>query len=177
MANNISNSVLAQAEHTIEQNLQPAIQQDYQKIVVAGLHILLDKGAGGFMAKLANSEDPIKDCGQNAAALVMIMRKEAKGVMSMSAAIPAGATLMIHGLDFVSRSKIAKVGAAELASAARVYTNTMFAKLGITPAMLHQLVAKAHGVTQNPQAMASLGQQSSAPQAPMKPASLLNGAA
>lgn len=171
MANDISNPILAEAEQTIESNLQPAMHDAYLKIVVAGLHILLDKGDAGFMAKLKSSKDPIGDCGRGAASLVMIMRKQAQGVMPMKAAIPAGMTLMIHGLDFVSRANIAKVDAPDLANAAQVYTDTLFAKLGITPSVLHQAIARAHAATQNPAVMAQVNRRAGA--APT--GSLING--
>lgn len=159
MAANISNPMLATTEQTLEKNLQPSIQQDYLKIVVAGMHILLDKGAAGFMAKLKSSKDPIGDCGRGAASLILVMKKQAQGVMPMKAAVPAGITLMLHGLDFVDRAKIEKVDAAALASASRAFTNTLFQKLNITPDMLNKAVAKAHAITQDPAEMEKINQR------------------
>jgi hypothetical protein len=152
----LSNPLLQQAENQIETNLVPDNKQNYMKIVVAGLHIALDKGAGGFMGRLRHSRDPITDCAQGAVALVLIMRRESKGVMPMKAMIPAGMTLMFHGLDFVDRAKIAKIAAPEIDRAARIFTNTLFAKLKITPAMLQHAAGRVHAITQDPAAMAAI---------------------
>lgn len=150
----LSNPLLQQAEEKLEANIaDPATKQNYFKIVVAGLHIALDKGPDSFMAKLRNSRDPISDCANGAAALVLIMRKESKGVMPMKAAVPAGMTLMFHGLDFIDRAKIAKVAEPDLDRATTIFTNTLFHRLGITPQMLHTAATNVHKITQNPAQM------------------------
>lgn len=164
---NLNNPLLQQTEDKIEGNLTPETRADYMKVVVAGLHIALDKGANGFMAKLRNSQDPIGDAARGAVALVLIMRKESRGVMPMKAAIPAGMTLMLHGLDFIDRAGVAKIAEPELDNAARTYTNTMFAKLKITPGMLQHAAGRVHEITQDPAAMAKINLKAGITRHPM----------
>jgi hypothetical protein len=153
LGGSLGNPLLQQAEDKVESGLTPENRANYLKIVVAGLRIALDKGPDSFMAKLRNSRDPISDCATGAVALVLIMRKQARGVMPMKAAIPAGMTLMFHGLDFIDRAKIAKIAEPELDRATTIFTNTLFQKLGITHAMLQQAASKVHAITQDPEAM------------------------
>lgn len=163
----LSNPVLQRAEQQLETNLSPDNRDNYMRIVVAGMHIALDKGADGFMGRLRNSQDPIGDCARGAVALVLVMRKEARGVMPMKAMIPAGMTLLFHGLDFIDRAKIAKVGEAQLDKAASIFTNTMFAKLKITPAMLQHAAGRVHAITQDPEAMAKINLKAGITRHPM----------
>lgn len=163
----LSNPLLQQAEEKVESGLTPQNRANYLKIVVAGLHIALANGPGSFMAKLRNSRDPISDCATGAVALVLIMRKQAQGVMPMKAAIPAGMTLMFHGLDFIDRAKISKVSEPELDRATTIFTNTLFQKLGITHAMLQQATARVHQITQDPDAMAKINLKAGLTRHPM----------
>jgi hypothetical protein len=147
----LNNPLLAQAEEKLEANIvDPATHQNYMKIVVAGLNIALDKGPDGFMGKLRNSRDPVSDCATGAVALLLIMRKESKGVMPMKAGVPAGMTLMFHGLDFIDRARIAKIAEPDLDRATTIFTNTLFHKLGITPKMLQTAATNVHKITQDP---------------------------
>lgn len=153
MAAGLNNALLRQAEAQLETNLTPDNRQNYMKVVVAGLNIALDKGADGFMARLANSQDPIGDCARGAVALVLIMRKQSRGVMPIKAMIPAGMTLMFHGLDFIDRAKIAKIAAPELDKASTIFTNFLFAKLKITADMLQHAAGRVHEMMQDPAQM------------------------
>jgi hypothetical protein len=152
----LTNPLLQQAEQQLESKLAPDNKPVYMKIVVAGLHIALANGPDGFMGKLRNSRDPVSDCARGAASLVLIMRKEAKGVMPMKAGIPAGMTLLFHGLDFIDRAKIAKVAEPEIDRAATIFTNFLFHKLGITPDMLHSMTGKVSAITRDPTSMAAI---------------------
>jgi hypothetical protein len=163
----LGNPLLQQAESKVETNLTPENRANYMKIVVAGLHIVLANGASGFMGKLRNSQDPISDCARGAASLVLIMRKQARGVMPIKAMIPAGMTLLFHGLDFIDRAKIANIAEPEIDRAASIFTNFMFAKLGITPAMLHQITGKVQRITNDPQSMAAINLKAGLTRHPM----------
>ncbi len=149
----LANPVLQQMESGIEAKLTPANRADYMKIVVAGMKIALANGPNGFMARLRKMPDPIAACAKGAVALVLIMRKESKGVMPMQAGIPAGVSLMLHGLDFIDRSGIVKIGQNEAARATTIFTNQLFHRLGITPAMLHSATARVHQIVQSPDDM------------------------
>lgn len=152
---NLSNKLLAQTERALEARLTPANRADYDKITVSGLHIALDKGPQGFLAKLHGAADPIGDCAKGAVALVLIMRKQARGVMPVQAMVPAALDLMLHGLDFIDRTGV-KIAEPELDRATGLFANELFHRLGITPAMLENATKKVNEIAQDPDSMAKI---------------------
>jgi hypothetical protein len=169
MPSQLANPLLQQTEDTIEHNLSvsPENLDNFNKIVVSGLHIALDKGANGFMASLAQSADPVADAAKGAISLVLIMRKDARGVMPLKAAVPAAMSLMLHALDFIDRSKIAPVGNPELVRATHIFADFMFARMGITKAGLANAAQKVHRITADPQSMAAINLKAGLTRHPM----------
>lgn len=153
MTDQTESPLLQAVEQKIESQLTPANRANYMKIVVAGMSAALAKGPDGLMGSLRNSKDPIADCAKGAVSLVIVLRKDAHGVMPVKAMIPAAMTLMLKALNFVDKTGIAQVGNDELVRATHVFTNTMFARLHITTDMLHQAASKVHGVLDDPAAM------------------------
>lgn len=149
----LGNPLLAATEQKIESGLTPENRQNYEKIVVAGLHAALDQGPQGLMASLRTSRDPVADAARGAVSLVIVLRKQAQGVMPIKAMIPAAMTLMLRALDLLDRSGIAKVGQPELVRATHVFTDFMFARMGITKRGLANAATKVQALTEDPQAM------------------------
>lgn len=141
-ASGLKNPLLQQVETKIEANIhEEQTRQEYQQIVTAGLHIALQGGLNSFAARIQHSRDPIGDVARSCVALVLVMRGQSKGnkPFPMQAGIPAGMTLLMHGLDFIDSAKIAKIAEPELEQATTIFVNTLFHKLGITPQMIQQL--------------------------------------
>lgn len=149
----LSNALLQQAEDMVESGLTPENRANYDKIVVAGMHAGLSGGPKSILASLQHSADPISDAAKGAVSLVLILRKEAKGVMPLKAMVPAGMTLMLKALDFVDRSKIAPVAQADLVRATHIFTDTVFARFGITKQGLASAGQKVYALTQDPVSM------------------------
>jgi hypothetical protein len=171
-ASDLNNPLLRTAQQKIESNIvDPGVHNDFLKIVVDGLHIAVANGANGFMAKLRNSHDPIGDCarGAVAVALLLIVHRESEGVMPMKAGIPAGMVLMLHGLDFIDHAGIAEIAEPQLDSATKTFTNELFHKLGITPAMLQHAAGRVHQITQDPTAMQAINLKAGIVKHPMAP--------
>ena len=152
----LTNPLLQEIETRIEANLAPENREAYLKIVVAGLHAALDKGAGGMIAPLLKSPDPIKGAAQGAVGLVLILKKEAKGVMPMKAAVPAGMTLMVRALDLLDRARVVKIGEPEIDRATHIFTDFLFARMGISKASLANATQQVHGVISDPTKMAAV---------------------
>jgi hypothetical protein len=172
MPSQLSNPMLQQIEDQIEQNLAAAPQNlaDYNKIVAAGMSHAMNKG-GAMLVQLAKAPDPIAGAAKGAVGLVLIMRKETQkpgaSPMPMKAAVPAAMTLMLHALDFVSRSKIAEVGQPELSRATHIFTDFLFARMGITKAGLANAAQKVHRLTQDPSAMSAINLKAGITRHPM----------
>jgi hypothetical protein len=148
-----TNPILQAAEDKIEDGLMPDTRANYMKIVVAGMHAGLAKGPDSILASLIKSSDPLSDAAKGAVSLVLILRKEAHGVMPLKAMVPAGMTLMLHALAFAERAGMIKVGAPELVKATHVFTDTVFARFGITRQGLANAANKIHTIMQDPAAM------------------------
>lgn len=155
-ASSLENPLLQQMQNAVEARLTPENLNDYNKVVVAGMHIALDRGPNGFMAKLNASHDPIGDCAKGAVALMLIMEKQAKGEMPREAAIPAATTLMLHGLDFIDRGGIVKIAEPELVRAITQFTNQLLWKIGVSPGMLEHAAARVHAIVQDPDMMSKI---------------------
>lgn len=166
-AGELSNPLLQQAEKQVESQLTPENQANYMKIVVAGMHVGLDKGPDGILAQLRQSADPISDAAKGAVSVVLILRRQARGVMPWKAAVPAAMTLMLKALDFVDRAKIAAVGEPELVRATHIFTDTMFARAGITKAGIANAAQKVHALTQDPTAMEKINLKAGTVRHPM----------
>lgn len=152
----MSNNLLQQAEQKVESQLTPETKSNYLRIVVAGQHVALDKGPNGILASLKDSKDPIADCAKGAVSLVLILRKQAKGVMPIKAMIPAAMTLLLKALDFADRSGIAKVGQPELVRATHTFTDFLFARMGITKDMLAKAGQRVQELTRDPATLAKI---------------------
>jgi hypothetical protein len=166
-ANQLTTPILATAERKIETQLDPGNRENYMRIVVAGMRAGLARGPDGILAHLRKSPDPVRDAARGAVNLALLLRRETKqGVMPLKAMVPAALTLMLHALDFVARTKLATVDNAALVRATHVFTNTLFQKLGITPAMLQKASAQVHAVTANPVSMQAVNLKLGAVQHP-----------
>jgi hypothetical protein len=165
--NQMSSPILEAAEQKIEEQLAQDDQnkQNYQKIVVAGMAAALSRGPDGILASLRKSPDPVRDAAKGAVSLVLILRRNARGVMPLKAMVPAAMTLMLRALDFVNRTGT-KIGTPELVRATHIFTNEVFAAFHITPAMLAHASTQVHALTQDPVAMAAINQKAGITQHP-----------
>ena len=155
----LSDPLLEQIRNEIERNLalDPQNKANFLKVVVAGLHLALDKGPNSLLAQLRQSRDPIADAAKGAVSLMIVMRKQAKGVMPLKAGIPAAAVLMLHALDFLDRSGTVKIGVPELTRATQIFGDFVFARFGISRQGLQQAAVKVHQIVQDPVAMQKIG--------------------
>lgn len=155
----LSNPLLQQAEDKIEAGLTPDNRANFDKIVVAGMHAALARGPNGILASLKLSKDPIADAAKGAVSLVLILRKQAHGIMPLKAMVPAGMTLMLKALDFADRSKITQVGQPELVRATHIFTDEVFKSFGITKQGLANAAQRVHAITQDPAAMQKISEK------------------
>jgi len=165
----MNNPLLAATEQNVEAGLDPQTAQNVMKITVAGMHAALDKGPDGILAQLKNSQDPITDAAKGAVSLVVILRKQAQGVMPLKAMVPAAMILMLKALDFVDRAGIAKVGQPELVRATHIFTDFLFARMGITKQGLANAAQRVHDLTNDPTAMLQIKMKAGVVRHPMAP--------
>jgi hypothetical protein len=155
-AGTIHDPLLLQCEKKIESELTPENRVNYLKIVVAGMHTAMDGGHISMIAKLRNSPNPIRDCAIGAVTLVLLLRKQARGVMPLKAMVPAGMTLMLKALDFAERTGIARVDQPALVQAVHIYTTLIFRAFKISPQMIKTAAINIHKISQDPGKMRAI---------------------
>lgn len=150
MSINTQNKLLRDAATAVEAKLTPETRQAYDKIVVSGMQVALNKGLEGMMAGLEKRGDPIRDAAQGAVNLVFMLRAEATGRMPEQAMVPASYTLLLQALSFIEEAKIAEIDRDTLTKATKTWTNTVFDRFRISPAMLNRAKESVDGVMNDP---------------------------
>lgn len=156
MTEKMQNSLLQQAEERIEGQLIDPIREPYNRVVVAGLQLALQKGPNGILASLKNSKNPIYDCAAGAVNLVGLMSRQSRGTMPVKAMVPAATTLMLKALDFADRIGLVKVGPQELSQATKILANLVLKHVGVSPKMLQTAAGRVQEMARDPQKMAAL---------------------
>jgi len=159
----IENTLLKQAEVSVERGIPPAQRDNYLKIVVAGMKYALDKGPGGVLASLKDSKDPLSDSVRGAIGIVGALRRGAKGTMPVAAMVPAAMTLLLHALDFAEKMKLLTITTVELNKATQLFSETIMPLLQVSKAKLDESVGQVHDILRDPEKMAQYkGQQNGA---------------
>lgn len=149
MSTPLKNKLLRALEQQLEATLTPENRPNYLKTVVNGLRIGLNNGPKGVLASLRDSKDPVKDCALGAVNLVQLLRIQSQGTMPVQAMAPAAMTLMLNALDFAEQAGLVEIDNEAIVRATRIFTNQIFAVLGVTPQMLTQAAGGVHGIAEN----------------------------
>ncbi len=152
----MKNQLLQNASATIEAQIAPEFRQAFDKIVDAGMRVAMNRGLDGMLGGIEKRGDPIRDAAQGAVNLVFLLRMQATGYMPEQAMVPASYVLMVQALAFIEEAQIATIGTEELTRATRVWTNTIFSRAKISPAMLQQGAQHVKGIMDDPAKMEML---------------------
>lgn len=155
----MENQLITQAQANVEKSVKPADQQNYQKIIQAGMKLLyIQQTHQMLMQGLDQEPDKIKAVAEGMVAILGLMFKESRNTMPPVPMIQAGMSLLLNVLDFLEQGGMIQVTADDLSRATQIYMDTLLPKLGITPQMMQNVMAKTQGVMQDPQKMALLKQ-------------------
>lgn len=150
MFDNLSNPMLVKIERQIESTLTPQTQENYQKIVTAGLKIVMRGGKDSQLAKLANMPDPVNACAVGAVNLVVTMRRMSRGTMPGNAMVPAAMTLMLEGLDFAEKVGVIQIDEKVMERATKIFTDMVFRVFKISQGTLNKAADAVHRVIEDP---------------------------
>jgi len=146
--------LLMKAEQAIEAKVPASMQDAYHRIVTAAMKLAFAPSThGSIMQGLDTSKDPVHDVAVGSVGLLLLMYKQSKNTMPVSPMIYAGMTMVIHGLDYLERAHKVTIGTNEIDAATKLFVATISPKVGLTPQVMQQHVAKAHAAMQNPQFM------------------------
>ncbi len=153
------NSLLVAAEDKVESGLTPENRADYQKIVVAGMKVGMANGKDSIVAKIKDSQDPLKDCAYGAINLCLMLSKQSRHTMPVKAMVPAAMTLMLNALSIVDRLGTVKIDNAALVKATHCFTDHIMSVLKITPQMMQHLGGKLDAITKDPANMEAINRK------------------
>lgn len=141
----------------LEGQMDPAIREDYDKIVAAGMQWGMDKGLDGLLASLQQSQDPVRDSAVGAVnAVFKYLSAVSRGTLPPVAGVWASQTLMLLALDFAQRAGFAQIGPKEIDRAFRLWSNGIFTAFSITPEMLNKGKERTNEILANPAKMEQL---------------------
>lgn len=151
----MENKLCQQAEDAIEERVPPAQHTNYMKIVGAGMKVALDKNSN-LMGKLAESQDPVHELVPGVVGILGVLRRQSQGTMPIGAMIPAGMTLVLQGLNYLEKTGHIQVTNEIVNQATHDYTDTVMARLKVTPDKVQQMIGKTTGLLQDPGKLAQL---------------------
>ena len=156
-----TNPLIKQAMDAVVAKAVPPDQKEaYQRIVTAGMKLAFDKTTHDSIIKgLDESKDPIKDVAVGTVGILLIMEKESKGTMPIPPMVPAGMTLVLHGLDYIEQTKGIKIDKAEIDNATQLFIETLSPKIGLTPEVMKKASEQVDGAMQNQDLMMKYKQQ------------------
>ena len=73
--------------------------------------------------------------------------------------VPAGMTLVLHGLDYVEQTKGVTIGNNEIDTATKIFIQTISPKIGLPPDKMQEATDHAHRAMQDPALMAKFNAQ------------------
>jgi len=151
------NPLITKAEESVEARVKPQDIDNFHKIIDNGLAIAFDpQMAPKMISGLKQSKDPIRDSAVAAVGVLLMLSRKAGGKFPISAAIPAGLILAMHGLDFIEKSGLMKITNAEIDKVTEAYSSTILPKLGITPDVLQKTLSQSGAAMQNPAVSSTL---------------------
>jgi len=119
LAETAKDPILEQMIQAIEAKLDPQMKDDYQRIVVAGMHFMFDPRTHKYFTQALEAAK--KDSRLSAhviegiAKLIGIIANESKGQMNVAASFPAAITLMCKALEYIEAQTGAKISKESLA--------------------------------------------------------------
>ena len=153
----VMNPMLEKIEASIEAKVPPKLKEAYHRIVSSGVKIAVAPSPkGSLIQNIESSQNPVNDVAVGVVGLLMIMYQQSKNTMPVDAAIYAGMTLVLYGLDVYERGHKGTVSAKEIDDATQLYVATVMPKFGVSEQMLKSKTDQAKTVMDNPQMMSAM---------------------
>ena len=134
------NKLLEQVKQGIEATIPPNLQEDTQKMVVAGMKIMFDAQTHQMMMKQIDQPgDMMDNVAKGVGALMSIIFRSSKGAPPIDAAVPASILLMVEALDYLDQTGKLQITPDAVAQCTKALMAYMMQKLGLTPEKIQQL--------------------------------------
>ncbi len=157
------NPLLQKTEAAIEAKVTPDNKSAHDKIVAAGMKLAFSKASHDAVIQgLDQSKEPVHDIAVGVVGILLMLSQKAKGTMPVPPMVSAGMVLVLHGLDYIEKTKGIKITNTELDDATKLFITTLSPKIGLTPQVMAKVNQTAQGAMQNKQLMAEYTKRSGA---------------
>lgn len=155
----MQNQLILKVQANIEKGVKPADRAAYDKIVMAGTKVMYSQQTHKMLMEgFDDAPDKVKAVAEGMVGLMGMLFKESRNTMPITPMIQAGMTLMLDALDFLEQAGYMQVTEQELGQATKYFMDAVLPKIGITPQMMQQALAKTQGAMQDPQKLAQIQQ-------------------
>lgn len=139
------NPLLAKIQQDITEKVDENLKEDFLNAVKAGKHILFDPSTHPNMELIKNPDsrkDPVNTIAKGISGLGYIMYMQSKKQISPDVLIPALIVLMCEVMDFAEQSFGLQINNQLVADTTKELIAQIYTKLGVTPEVLQQAIAK-----------------------------------
>lgn len=130
------------------QGLDRQKQEDYLKIVVAGMKVLYTPQTHrmelGAIAKITGPRDVPANVAQGVLKLILLVYRESAGKMSIPMSIPAAVVLAMYLLEDIQKVKGITLTPDLIAQTTRAVVMALYQKYGIKPDQVQQVVKQGY---------------------------------
>lgn len=152
----LKNELLQKAQAEVEGKVKPEDRAAYDKILKAGVKVIYDRATFAKLTKgLAQSKTPVEDIAKGVVGVLAMLAKKAKGTMPPTAAVCAGAALLIDALDFAEQAGLVKVDNETLAQAVTEFMEAVLPTVGLSSQRMQQVLQGVEETTRDPERMAA----------------------
>ena len=139
LINTVTDPNLTKIISGISSKVKPNMAANFNAVVISGMQLLFSPKTA-FMLKRGLSSGPLAVVvPKGIANTIATISNEAKGKMSIEAALPASIVLMCHVLDYAERTGAGQVNAQVISQITQATATAVLNKLGIT----QQVIANA----------------------------------
>lgn len=138
----------------IMQGAPPEMKSDIDRIVTAGRRLMFDPKTHQMMLQQLQSMkggNEADSLAQGIAALMTLIKNEAKGPFPMPAVMPAAVILLMEAIDFLAEAGRIQASDDLIAEATQELTGYLMKKMGIGPEQIRQAQEQAQGQAQGQQ--------------------------
>lgn len=120
--------------------MPPALQEAYQRVVLAGMKVMFSEQTHQLMLKEMDGPGDIAEkLGRGVAGLMLLLFKQSNKTIPPQVMIPAGMDLLMQAADFVRQTNMAQVQNKDISDATEIMVGTLIQAFGGKPQNVFQM--------------------------------------
>ena len=134
---------------SLEENIPPEQQDQYERLVAAGMKIMFHEKTRPFVQKFLDSGDePVTKSVKGAMALLGILYQESTDKPSLELIVPVGLTLMLEAMDFLAQKGDMEFSMDAVADGTEMFIDNLMTQMGVSNEQVQSLMAEAQQAQQ-----------------------------